>query len=63
MTRSRPSFSPPTPPAGCCPTWGHLTTVWATDSGYGLKVMVIYSSMVDHALDRRARGEGFEAPH
>lgn len=50
-------------PAGCCGTWGELTTVWATDSGYGLKVMVIYSSMVDHALDRRARGEGFEAPH
>lgn len=47
-------------PSGCCQTWGELTTVWATDTGYGLKVMVIYSSMVDHALDRRARGEGFE---
>lgn len=47
-------------PAGCCGTWGELTTVWATDPGYGLKVMVIYGSMVDHALDRRARGEGFE---
>ena len=47
-------------PAGCCQTWGDLTTVWATDPTYGPKVMLLYSSLVDHALDRRARGEGFE---
>ncbi len=47
-------------PAGCCETWGDLTTVWATDPGYGPKVMLLYTSMVDHALARRAMGVGFE---
>jgi hypothetical protein len=49
-------------PAGCCPTWGDLTTVWATDPTYGPKVMMLYTSMVDFALKRRARGEGFDDP-
>ncbi|MCB0965049.1 MAG: glucosaminidase domain-containing protein, partial [Acidimicrobiales bacterium] len=49
-------------PAGCCETWGDLTTVWATDPTYGPKVMLIYTSIVEHALARRARGEGFEDP-
>jgi hypothetical protein len=49
-------------PAGCCQTWGDLTTVWATDPTYGPKVMLLYTSLVDHALDRRARGEGFDDP-
>jgi hypothetical protein len=43
-------------PAGCCETWGDLTTVWATDPTYGPKVMLLYSQLVDHALDRRAAG-------
>jgi hypothetical protein len=43
-------------PAGCCQTWGDLTTVWATDPTYGPKVMLLYSQLVDHALDRRAAG-------
>jgi hypothetical protein len=47
-------------PAGCCPTWGDLTTVWATDPGYGPKVMFIYTSLVDYALQRRAAGQGME---
>ncbi|MCU1354776.1 MAG: Mannosyl-glycoprotein endo-beta-N-acetylglucosaminidase [Acidimicrobiales bacterium] len=47
-------------PAGCCTTWGDLTTVWATDPGYGPKVMLIYTSMVDFALKRRAAGLGME---
>ncbi len=47
-------------PAGCCDTWGDLTTVWATDPTYGPKVMIIYSTVVQYALGRRARGEGFE---
>jgi hypothetical protein len=47
-------------PAGCCPTWGGLTTVWATDPGYGPKVMSIYSGIVDHALARRAAGIGLD---
>ena len=46
-------------PAGCCDIWGDLTTVWATDPGYGPKVMALYSAMVDHALRRRAGGVGF----
>ena len=41
-------------PAGCCETWGDLTTVWATDPAYGPKVMLIYTAIVDHALARRA---------
>jgi len=49
-------------PAGCCPTWGDLTTVWATDPTYGPKVMLIYTSMVEYALQRRAKGEGFDDP-
>ncbi len=49
-------------PSGCCQTWGDLTTVWATDPTYGPKVMLLYTSLVDYALDRRARGEGFDDP-
>lgn len=49
-------------PAGCCDTWDDLTTVWATDPGYGPKVMFLYSDMVDHALRRRANGQGFDEP-
>ncbi|HEY4376602.1 MAG TPA: glucosaminidase domain-containing protein [Acidimicrobiales bacterium] len=41
-------------PAGCCPTWGDLTTVWATDPGYGPAVMGIYQQIVDFALKRHA---------
>jgi hypothetical protein len=43
-------------PAGCCQTWGDLTTVWATDPTYGPKVMLLYSQLVHHALERRAAG-------
>jgi hypothetical protein len=49
-------------PAGCCATWGDLTTVWATDPTYGPKVMALYTSIVEYALQRRARGEGFDDP-
>ena len=49
-------------PAGCCETWGDLTTVWATDPGYGPKVMLLYTSMVQYALGRRAAGQGFDDP-
>ncbi|CAN5412448.1 hypothetical protein BH10ACT1_BH10ACT1_31270 [soil metagenome] len=49
-------------PAGCCSTWGDLTTVWATDPGYGPKVMLIYTAMVSYALQRRAAGQGLEDP-
>ena len=47
-------------PAGCCPTWGDLTKKWATDPGYGPKVMLIYTAIVDFALKRRAAGQGLE---
>jgi hypothetical protein len=46
-------------PAGCCTTWGDLTTVWATDPTYGPKVMLLYSSLLEFALQRRAAGLGF----
>lgn len=49
-------------PAGCCPTWIDLTTVWATDPTYGPKVMLIYSDIVAYALSRRAAGQGFDDP-
>ncbi len=49
-------------PAGCCPTWGNLTTVWATDPTYAPKVMMIYSGIVDHAIGRRRAGAGFDDP-
>jgi hypothetical protein len=49
-------------PAGCCQTWGALTTVWATDPTYGPKVMLIYSDIVAYALARRAAGQGFDDP-
>ena len=49
-------------PAGCCPVWGDLTTVWATDPTYGPKVMLIYSDIVAFALSRRAAGQGFDDP-
>lgn len=49
-------------PAGCCPTWAHLTTVWATDPTYGPKVMLLYSDIVAYALARRAAGQGFDDP-
>ncbi|MFN8017664.1 MAG: glucosaminidase domain-containing protein [Acidimicrobiales bacterium] len=49
-------------PAGCCPTWGDLTSVWATSTEYGPQVMLLYTGMVDYALKRRARGEGFDDP-
>jgi hypothetical protein len=47
-------------PAGCCPTWGDLTKKWATDPGYGPKISLIYTSIVDFALKRRAAGLGLE---
>ena len=50
-------------PSGCCPTWGNLTTVWATDPTYGPKVMLIYTDIVSYALSRRASGQGFDEPH
>ena len=49
-------------PAGCCPTWIDLTTVWATDPTYGPKVMLIYSDIVAFALARRGAGQGFDDP-
>ncbi|WP_426573474.1 glucosaminidase domain-containing protein [Aquihabitans sp. McL0605] len=49
-------------PAGCCQTWGDLTRKWATSPTYGTAVMLIYSSIVDYALKRRALGVGFDDP-
>ena len=49
-------------PAGCCPTWGDLTTVWATAPDYGPKVMMIYTDIVAYALARRAAGQGLDDP-
>lgn len=49
-------------PAGCCATWGDLTRRWATDPTYGPKVMLLYTSLVDFAISRRAAGEGLDFP-
>lgn len=49
-------------PSGCCQTWGELTSVWATSPIYGDAVMMLYTSLVDYALQRRANGEGDDDP-
>ena len=49
-------------PAGCCPTGGDLTTVWATALVNGPKVMMIYTDIVAYALARRAAGQGLDDP-
>ena len=49
-------------PAGCCTTWGDLTKKWATSPIYGPSVMLLYTSLVDFALGRRALGQGFDDP-
>lgn len=49
-------------PSGCCPTWGDLTSVWATSPIYGPVVMGLYSDIVAYALARRAAGQGFDDP-
>lgn len=49
-------------PAGCCDSWGDLTKKWATDPTYGPKVMLLYTSLLDYALGRRAAGEGLDFP-
>lgn len=38
---------------GKCQTYGSLTGVWATDTNYGAKVMVIYHSMLASAITQR----------
>lgn len=38
---------------GCCPTWNALTGTWATDPNYGPKIMTIYLSMLQYALQVR----------
>lgn len=49
-------------PAGCCDSWGDLTKKWATDPTYGPKVMLLYTSLLDFAIGRRAAGEGLDFP-
>jgi hypothetical protein len=38
---------------GCCTTWNQLTGTWATDPNYGPKIMTVYVSMLQFALDQR----------
>lgn len=42
---------------GCCPTWTSLTGVWATDPGYGAKLMKIWNAIMGHALEGRLTGK------
>lgn len=49
-------------PAGCCATWEDLTGTWATDPDYHPKFMALYTDMVNHALRRRANGQGLADP-
>jgi hypothetical protein len=34
-------------PIGCCPTWTALGGVWATDAGYGGRILGYYAAMLD----------------
>jgi hypothetical protein len=38
---------------GCCTTWNKLTGTWATDPNYGPKLMTVYLSMLQFALQER----------
>lgn len=38
---------------GCCTTWNKLTGTWATDTNYGPKIMTVYLSMLQYALQQR----------
>jgi hypothetical protein len=38
---------------GCCTTWNRLTGTWATDPNYGPKLMTVYLSMLQFALEQR----------
>ena len=40
---------------GCCPTWNKLTGTWATDPNYGPKLMTVYLSMLEFALQERTK--------
>jgi hypothetical protein len=40
---------------GCCTTWNKLTDTWATDPNYGPKLMTVYLSMLQFALNARTQ--------
>lgn len=40
-------------PAGCCQTWNQLGGVWATDGGYGPRILTRYAEMLEWLLIER----------
>jgi hypothetical protein len=43
-------------PSGCCPTWTELGGVWATDPGYGPRILGYYADMLEWLVaDRTTR--------
>jgi hypothetical protein len=40
---------------GCCMTWNRLTGTWASDPNYGPKIMTVYLSMLQFALQQRTQ--------
>jgi hypothetical protein len=40
-------------PAGCCPNWADLGGVWATDGGYGPRILGRYAEMLEWLVAER----------
>jgi hypothetical protein len=43
-------------PAGCCPAWSDLGGVWATDGGYGPRILARYAEMLAWLVADRSAG-------
>jgi hypothetical protein len=50
LPRADPGLDGPT---GCCPAWSDLGGVWATDSGYGHRILGRYAEMLEWLVARR----------
>ena len=45
-------------PSGCCPTWADLGGVWATDTGYGPRILGRYAEMLEWLVAARTARAG-----
>jgi hypothetical protein len=45
-------------PSGCCPTWTDLGGVWATDAGYGPRILGRYAEMLEWLVAARTARAG-----
>ena len=43
-------------PSGCCQTWTELGGVWATDGGYGPRILRYYADMLEWLVAERTAG-------